>query len=55
MLANRLREVLSATISMFQGAFVKDRQILDVVLVAKEVVEEYRAKKKKGTGVQSGL
>lgn len=47
-LANRLREVLGETISPAQGAFVKDRQILDVILVANEAVEEYRAKKKKG-------
>ena len=45
-LANRLKEVLSHTISMTQAAFVRDRQILDVVLVENEAVEEYRAKKK---------
>lgn len=47
-LSNRLREVLSDTISSSQGAFVKDRQILDVVLVANEAVEEYRSKRKRG-------
>ena len=47
-LANCLGEVLSHTISMTQEAFVKDRQILDVVLMANEAVEEYRAKKKQG-------
>jgi len=47
-LASRLREVLSQTISQSQGAFVKQRQILDAVLVANEVVEEARKKKKKG-------
>ena len=47
-LANRLTEVLSETISTSQCAFIKDRQILDVVLVANESVEEYRAKKKQG-------
>ena len=46
-LANRLREVLSDTISTSQGPFVKDRKILNVVLVANEVVEEYKAKKNK--------
>ena len=47
-LTNRLRKVIGDTISLSQGAFIKDRQILDVVLVANEVVEEYRAKKKQG-------
>ena len=47
-LANRLKEVLGDTISTTQGAFVKDRQILDVVLVANEAVEEYQSKKKNG-------
>ncbi|KAL5545070.1 hypothetical protein UlMin_008854 [Ulmus minor] len=48
LLANRLREVLEETISMAQGAFVHNRQILDVVLVATEAVEDYRKRKKKG-------
>ena len=43
-----MKEVLGDTISTTQGAFVKDRQILDVVLVANEAVEEYRSKKKNG-------
>lgn len=49
-LANRFREVLSGRISMSQGAlaFVKDRQILDVVLIAYEAVEEYQSTKKRG-------
>lgn len=33
-LANRLREVMGDTIAQAQGTFVKDRQILDVVLIA---------------------
>ena len=45
-LANCSREVLSETISTSQRAFIKERQILDVVLVAIKVMEEYRAKKK---------
>ncbi|KAL5540877.1 hypothetical protein UlMin_043269 [Ulmus minor] len=36
------------TISMTQGAFVHNRQILDVVLVATEAVEDYRKRKKRG-------
>ena len=41
-LAVRLREVLDETISLCQGAFIKGRQILDLVLVANDLVEEYR-------------
>ena len=41
-LSLRLKEVLSDTIADTQGAFVAGRQILDVVLVANEIVEEYR-------------
>ena len=38
-LAKRLQTVLGETISKYQGAFVAGRQILDVVIVANEVVE----------------
>ncbi|KAL5539045.1 hypothetical protein UlMin_044773 [Ulmus minor] len=48
LLANRLREVLEETISLAQGAFVHNRQILDVVLVATEAVEDYRKRGKRG-------
>lgn len=34
--------------TLSQGAFVKDRKIQDVVSVANEAVEEYRAKRKEG-------
>lgn len=47
-LANRLKEVVGETVSKNQSAFVKGRQILDGVLVANEVVEEYRARGKVG-------
>lgn len=46
-LASRLKDVMGSTISLNQGAFVKGRQILDAVL-ANEVVEEVRQKKKEG-------
>lgn len=34
--------------SPFQGAFVKNRQILDEILIANECVEEMRTKGRKG-------
>ena len=47
-LSNHLKGVLKDTIVETQGAFVAGRQILDVVLVANEVVEEYRKHGKTG-------
>ena len=47
-LSNRLKGVLEDTIAETQGAFVAGRQILDVVLVANELVEECRRKGKQG-------
>ena len=47
-LVSRLKEVLDATISKNQSAFVANRQILDVALVANKVVEKFRATGKKG-------
>ena len=47
-LSNRLKGVLEETIAETQGAFVEGKQILDVVLVANEIVEEYRRKGKEG-------
>lgn len=41
-LANRLRVDMGKVISETQTAFVKDRQILDGVLIANEVVDEAR-------------
>lgn len=51
MLALRLEEVLDETISLCHGAFIRGRQILDLVLVANKVVEEYRLKEKGMSGV----
>ncbi|PNX60607.1 cysteine-rich receptor-like protein kinase, partial [Trifolium pratense] len=45
-LANRLRAVIGSVISESQSAFVKDRQILDGILIANEVVDEARKYKK---------
>ncbi|GAU50699.1 hypothetical protein TSUD_367350 [Trifolium subterraneum] len=45
-LANRLRCVIGSVISESQTAFVKDRQILDGILIANEAVDEARKYKK---------
>ncbi|XP_045797575.1 uncharacterized protein LOC123891718 [Trifolium pratense] len=45
-LANRLRQVIGSVISESQTAFVKNRQILDGILIANEVVDEARKSKK---------
>ena len=47
-LSTRLKGVLADTIGEAQGAFVVGRQILDNVLVANEVVEEYRKQGRSG-------
>lgn len=47
-LASRLREVLGETISLSQVAFVKNRQILNAVLVANVVVEDAKKSNKSG-------
>ncbi|GAU12294.1 hypothetical protein TSUD_142030 [Trifolium subterraneum] len=45
-LANRLREVISSVISESQTAFVKDRRIVNGILIANEVVDEARKSQK---------
>jgi len=46
LLANRLRLVIGSVISESQTAFVKNRQILDGILIANEVVDEVSRLKK---------
>lgn len=45
-LTNRIKYVIGSLVSDIQLAFIKDRQILDSVLVANEVVDETRKFKK---------
>ena len=45
-LANRLQMVIGSVISDSQSAFIKGRQILDGILVANEIVDEARRRKK---------
>jgi len=45
-LANRLRQVIGSVVSEVQSTFVKNRQILDGILIANEVVDEARKLKK---------
>ena len=47
-LAERLKDVLEEMVAEVQGAFVAERQIVDLVLIANEAVEDYRSSKKKG-------
>jgi len=47
-LAGRLKKVLPSIIDESQSAFIKDRGLIDSVLVANEVVEELRRKGKSG-------
>lgn len=48
MLDERFKDVLEDTIAEVQGAFVSGRQILDLALIANEVVEDYRSGGKEG-------
>ncbi|WJX67068.1 hypothetical protein P8452_51564 [Trifolium repens] len=45
-LANRLRQVVGSVVSEVQSAFVKERQILDGILVANEVMDDARKNQK---------
>ncbi|GAU26327.1 hypothetical protein TSUD_56250 [Trifolium subterraneum] len=45
-LANRLRRVIGNVVAHSQSAFVKDRQILDGILIANEVVDDAKRNRK---------
>jgi hypothetical protein len=45
-LANRLKKVIGEVISETQSAFISGRQILDGILIANEIVDEAKRKKK---------
>ena len=49
-LANRIKKVMDKVISKSQNAFVEGRQILDVVLIANEIVDSTLRRKKCGLG-----
>ncbi|KAK0595713.1 hypothetical protein LWI29_009285 [Acer saccharum] len=53
-LANRLKKVINSVIGESQMAFVKNRQILDSVVITDEIIHEWR-KRKEGGGLMVKL
>ena len=51
-LANRIKNVIGRVISSDQNAFVMGRQILDASLIAIEVIDSWKKKKKKRPNLQ---
>ena len=47
-LGERLKKIKPSIIDPPQSAILEGRQIIDSILIANKVVEEYQAKKKKG-------
>lgn len=46
-----LREMIGDAITHFQGASFHGRRILDLVLMAKEVVDDARSMREEGNGI----
>lgn len=47
-LTNRLRKVMGRVVSKFQNVFIKGRQILDVTLIANEVINSMQRNNSSG-------